>query len=216
MFSYVAGGGTPRVRCYANTMYKKKRPLNLRRDTDFFLFFQHKESCYFLFFLGLGVGAMTSKRPLCLCCLDLFGLGVVELLLVALDDWALVALGDLPLADLATGDLLLDAVLAFRRLWTGRRGELEDDRARLSACSLLVRVPDVDSVRDPGDLPIGDRGLFPRGPWVVTESLPPGTYSSSRESSLISAAASDRRENASISRVVSESGSTNVGRCSIV
>jgi hypothetical protein len=98
---------------------------------------------------------------------------VVELLLVALDDLPLVALGDLPLADLATGDLLLDAVVAFRRLWTAR-GEMEDDRARLSACSLLVRVPSVDSVRDPGDLGFGDRGLFPPGRWVVTESLPPG------------------------------------------
>jgi hypothetical protein len=35
MFSYVAGGGTPRVHCYANSMYKNKRALNLRRDTDF-------------------------------------------------------------------------------------------------------------------------------------------------------------------------------------
>jgi hypothetical protein len=117
---------------------------------------------------------MTSKSLLCFCCLDLFGLGVVELLLVALDDLPLVALGDLPLADLATGDLLLDAVLAFRRLWAGRRGELEDVRASLSACSLLVRVPDVDSVRDPGDIGFGDRGLFPRGPCGVTESLPLG------------------------------------------
>jgi hypothetical protein len=122
---------------------------------------------------------MTSKRPLCLCCLGFFGLGVVglgvvELLLVALDDLPLVVLGDLPLADLATGDLLLDGVLAFRRLWAGRRGELEDVRASLSACSLLVCLPDVDSVRDLGDRAIGDRCLFPRGPWGVTESLPLG------------------------------------------
>ena len=75
MFSYVAGGGTPRVRCYANTMYKKKRTLNLRRDTDFFLIFSTQRKLLLLILI-FGAGCRfidIEEAPLPL--FRLFGFG---------------------------------------------------------------------------------------------------------------------------------------------